>query len=458
MAPKGSKDGASASSSSSSAASAKASLAAPAAAAAAPSSAWFPTSVDAPLNLFGPALTPKAPAILALDEKRLTVDYLRSVVPKELFVRSALRGLGHVAADLLTVAALGYGAAHIQLVPNAAARAALWALYWAVQGSVMTGVWVLAHECGHQSFSDYKWLNDSVGWVLHSALLVPYHSWRISHGNHHSNTCSMENDEVFVPSTRAEFGSSPLSESPLVHALDIAKMLLFGWPAYLVANVAGPAKHVGKPNSHFSPLSNLFTREDARDVLVSVLGLVLAAAGIALAVREWGALQVAAYYGVPYLVVNLFLVLITYLQHTDDYVPHYRAGEWSFLRGALGTVDRSFGWLLDYALHHIADSHVAHHLFSTMPFYNAVEATRYLKEALGPYYLRDDTPIPYALFRSWAAARFVEDEGRGPLFMKSASRRERGGWSLRLGLRGASERASPRGDAHAPPQPSACAP
>jgi hypothetical protein len=220
-------------------------------------------------------------------------------------------------------------------------------------------------------------------------------------------------------------------------------MLLFGWPAYLAVNAAGPAKHAGKPNSHFSPLSNLFTREDARDVLVSVLGLVLAAAGIALAVREWGALQVAAYYGVPYLVVNMFLVLITYLQHTDDYVPHYRAGEWSFLRGALGTVDRSFGWLLDYALHHIADSHVAHHLFSTMPFYNAVEATRYLKEALGPYYLRDDTPIPYALFRSWAAARFVDDEGRGPLFMKSASMRERAGPAPVRGPAG-SERASER--------------
>ena len=127
----------------------------------------------------------------------------------------------------------------------------------------------------------------------------------------------------------------------------------------------------------------------------------------------------------PYLIVNMFLVLITYLQHTDDYVPHYRAGEWSFLRGALGTVDRSFGWLLDYTLHHIADSHVAHHLFSTMPFYNAVEATRYLRAALGPYYLRDDTPIPAALFRSWSAAKFVEDEGQ-ILFMKSAEELNRG--------------------------------
>jgi fatty acid desaturase len=31
------------------------------------------------------------------------------------------------------------------------ARVALWTLYTIVQGLVGTGVWVLAHECGHQA-------------------------------------------------------------------------------------------------------------------------------------------------------------------------------------------------------------------------------------------------------------------------------------------------------------------
>ena len=34
-----------------------------------------------------------------------------------------------------------------------------------------------------------------------------------------------------------------------------------------------------------------------------------------------------------------------------------------WLRGALSTVDRSFG-IFNYFHHHIADTHVAHHLFS----------------------------------------------------------------------------------------------
>ena len=54
------------------------------------------------------------------------------------------------------------------------------------QGAVCTGVWVIAHECGHQSFSKWQNVNDAVGLVLHTALLVPYYSWYVT-------------QQVFVP-------------------------------------------------------------------------------------------------------------------------------------------------------------------------------------------------------------------------------------------------------------------
>ena len=52
-------------------------------------------------------------------------------------------------------------------------------------------------------------------------------------------------------------------------------------------------------------------------------------------------------------------------------LPHYSDDEWDWLRGALATVDRSYGRLLNTLHHHIADTHVAHHLFSSMPHYHA---------------------------------------------------------------------------------------
>jgi omega-6 fatty acid desaturase (delta-12 desaturase) len=192
-------------------------------------------------------------------------------------------------------------------------------------------------------------------------------------------------------------------------------------------NVTGPEKNRNKPNSHFQTDSALFAMEEEdRDpagkahaaerrkkrvweVIVSNVGFFGALGAIAAACWAWGAQAVAAYYFVPYLVVNLYLVLITYLQHTDEKVAHYRGAEFNWLRGALSTVDRSYGWLVDELIHHIADTHVVHHLFHEVPFYNAVEATSIVRQALGPYYLSDHTSIPYAVFRAFHACRFVED-------------------------------------------------
>jgi omega-6 fatty acid desaturase (delta-12 desaturase) len=52
-----------------------------------------------------------------------------------------------------------------------AAWLSLWALYTFFVGLFATGLWVIAHECGHQAFSESKTVNNAVGWVLHSAYV-----------------------------------------------------------------------------------------------------------------------------------------------------------------------------------------------------------------------------------------------------------------------------------------------
>lgn len=42
-----------------------------------------------------------------------------------------------------------------------------WIAYAVVCGTVATGAWVVAHECGHGAFSNNKTLQDSVGFILH---------------------------------------------------------------------------------------------------------------------------------------------------------------------------------------------------------------------------------------------------------------------------------------------------
>jgi omega-6 fatty acid desaturase (delta-12 desaturase) len=126
-----------------------------------------------------PVAPPKA-------EPPFSVAEVRAAIPAHCFERSAVKSLLHVAKDFAIAGAFFYAATFIghDAVPLWA-RCLLWPLYWFAQGAILTGVWVLAHECGHQAFSDSTTLNNTVGWFLHSFLLVPYHSWRISHANHH---------------------------------------------------------------------------------------------------------------------------------------------------------------------------------------------------------------------------------------------------------------------------------
>lgn len=70
-------------------------------------------------------------------------------------------------------------------------------MFWAL--------FVVGHDCGHQSFSNNKTLNDFVGHLCHSAILVPYHGWRISHRTHHGNHGHVENDESWHPVAKSTY-------------------------------------------------------------------------------------------------------------------------------------------------------------------------------------------------------------------------------------------------------------
>ena len=137
-----------------------------------------------------------------------TIKQIRDAIPPECFQRSTVRGLAYVVRDLVLLT-VTFSIFHTYVQPSYISsypvRFILWGLYAFLQGLFATGVWVLAHECGHQSFSPSRGVNDTVGFILHSALLVPYFSWKISHGKHHKHTGHMERDMVFLPRDRQNF-------------------------------------------------------------------------------------------------------------------------------------------------------------------------------------------------------------------------------------------------------------
>jgi len=264
---------------------------------------------------------------------------------------------------------------------------------------VMTGLWVLGHECGHGGFADSALINDVVGLVVHSFLLVPFFSWKISHRRHHSNTGCLDKDEVFVPPVRdAQWCPDHHDDPPSIlqaafwRVIGLAVMLILGWPLYLWTNATG---HNSYPErkwiNHYTPSSPIFSTKTERiQVVISDIALVAVMALFCYVAYIYSLAWFVKVYFVPYLIVNALLVTITFLQHTDYVIPHYSGSEWDWLRGALATVDRDYG-ILNTVLHRITDTHVVHHLFSSMPFYRAAEATDAVRELLGPYYRYDST-------------------------------------------------------------------
>ena len=159
---------------------------------------------------------------------------------------SLLHSFAYLTVDLLLIASLFLFSTRIDslapavaravpVLPVGAVKAVMWAAYWFFQGAVATGVWVIAHECGHQAFSKHQAVNDGVGLVLHSLLLVPFYSWKFSHARHHANTGSVAKDEVFVPAVREKDGAGrPFELFGPLRLIKLIGALTLGWPAVRV--------------------------------------------------------------------------------------------------------------------------------------------------------------------------------------------------------------------------------
>jgi len=344
------------------------------------------------------------------DKPPFTLSQIKKAIPPHCFQRSVLRSFSFVVQDLAISAALLYFALMwIPALPFPFKYLA-WPLYWAMQGCVLTGVWVIAHECGHHAFSDYSLLDDTVGLVLHSALLVPYFSWKYSHRRHHSNTGSIERDEVFVPKPKSAVPSymKYLYNNPAGRLLFLTVQLTLGWPLYLCFNVSG--RPYPRFACHYDPYGPIYSDRERAQIFISDAGIIAASLVLYRLAASFGFWWLVQVYGVPLLIVNGFLVLITYLQHTHPALPHYDSSEWDWLRGALATMDRDYG-ILNKVFHNITDTHVAHHLFSTMPHYHAMEATKAIRPILGEYYQFDGTPVFQAMMREAKECIYVEQEG-----------------------------------------------
>jgi fatty acid desaturase len=186
----------------------------------------------------GAVMTSRVP-IVSKDSPPFTLSQLHAAIPAHCWERPLHKSMFFLARDLASIALLYYFAWAVKLQGVLA-----WTFFGLVIGTLYFGVWILGHESGHRAFSDVIWINDAVGMFCHSVLLTPYHSWRLTHAQHHAATGHVTADTAFAPDDihvgkALKSKLEMLKETPIYNLWYLFWMLVVGMFFYLGWNAGG---------------------------------------------------------------------------------------------------------------------------------------------------------------------------------------------------------------------------
>lgn len=326
-----------------------------------------------------------------------SITDIKKIIPSHCFQPRVATSMYYVVKDFVLIAAAYFAIVYLQqLFPSTALQVAFMVLYWAIQGTFFTAVFVVGHDCGHGSFSNHPLLNDIVGTVMHGFLLAPYYMWKLTHQTHHKNNANLEKDEVFYP-VRA---SQTNPNDKVLPGFGFGT----GWFGYLWLGY--------KPRAvcHY----NVFHKAFERHVLGCVLSLAGMGAMSTLLYFFWqihGTVGLICYYFVPLFIFASYCVIITFLQHNEMNIPWYSDEKWDFVRGQLSTVDRHYG-IVHYIIHSIG-THQMHHMFTKIPHYHLEEATVHFRKAYPQLVKICDEPIMHSflrMFRKYETQGVIADD------------------------------------------------
>lgn len=351
------------------------------------------------MNLYGDL--DQAKLAFVPDQNIPSLAEIKRHIPQHCFKPNLSLSIYYVIRDLVFLSALYYGAYATYNTPY---HSLYLPFFWFFTGFFMWAIFVLGHDCGHGSFSRYKSVNSFFGHLLHSLILVPFHSWRISHRKHHKNTGNYEKDEIFYPMPESEYSGVPPLARFIYRELNFLGVL--GYPIYLIKGYGNAMKN----GSHFSPQSQLFTKAERPMVTLSLACWSVMATFLLTCTLNFGFMNLMTYYGVPFFIYTSWLLIVTFLHHTEPGTKWYNTKNWNYVRGNLESIDRVYG-LLEH-LHHDIGTHVVHHLLPAIPHYHLREANIAVKPFLGDLHkiekMNPLKQLPESL-NAWKAMHVIPD-------------------------------------------------
>lgn len=240
---------------------------------------------------------------------------------------------------------------------------------WFLQGTAMTGLFVIGHDCAHQSFSHNSVLNEIVGTICMSPLLFPYKGWEHTHNHHHAYANNLDKDFLWRPLTKEELAKMPSWKRTFLY--------YFYGPFFFQSSLIHHAFHFLLP-----------INAGKMDVKLKSLRSILFCLAFGYFLYNSGAAylggSLSRQYLVPFLVFQFWLSTFTYFHHRNKDAAGWRKDEkWDKVYGGLfATVHVDFPAWIEFLTLDI-NWHLPHHASALVPWYNLRPATYNLLKKYG---------------------------------------------------------------------------
>eukprot|EP01125_Pyxidicula_operculata_P001643 TRINITY_DN11487_c0_g1_i1.p1 TRINITY_DN11487_c0_g1~~TRINITY_DN11487_c0_g1_i1.p1 ORF type:complete len:349 (-),score=58.86 TRINITY_DN11487_c0_g1_i1:75-1076(-) len=269
---------------------------------------------------------------------------------------------------------------------------------WVFLGTAMTGLFVVGHDCAHQSFSHSKLLNEVVGTICMMPLMFPYNGWELTHNHHHQFANNLDKDHLWKPAKREEINKM----SPLMKTLTY---YMYG-PLFFQSSILHHAYHFLLP---------VVTSKRRVEVIRSIVFATIGGIITIKFVSSYG--SVFKLFVVPFLVFQFWLSTFTYFHHRHPQSAGWKENDdWTRLYGSLfATVHVDYPAWVEWLTLDI-NWHLPHHVSPLIPWYNLRKATYKLFVAYGDKLQRDE--FNWKLWKETTTGCHVYDKQHGyvPMF------------------------------------------
>lgn len=237
--------------------------------------------------------------------------------------------------------------------------------YWAIllmavpAGLFMVRLFILFHDCAHQSFFSSKRANRIFGYISGVLTFAAYEKWRASHWKHHATVADLDRRGTgdFWTMTKQEYLESPRWKR-WVYRLARNPFVVFGLGPIFIFMLSQRFP-IGAKN-----------KQERYSVLLANLGIlvIILLAGFTFGFQTYILIQV------PIVLIGGMLGLwLFYIQHNFDGVYWSRHNEWDRLKAALeGSSFYKLPKVLQWFTGNIGYHHI-HHIRPLIPNYNLKE-------------------------------------------------------------------------------------